>query len=153
MIYNHIPVSFGALRTITAPRILFQEDVVQFLDITGLDLPELFNVDFCNVGDSTTKPMTGENGSVRIPDEYLASGKDIEAYILLTGTDDGAVETRYKVTIPVKSRPTRTDIQPTPAERLEIDVLTEQLNTAVSLLKNVGLAVDENGILYLKTEE
>ena len=153
MIYNHIPVSFGALRVITAPRILYQEDVLQYLDITGLDLPELFNVDFCNVGDSTTKPMTGQNGSVRIPDESLASGKDIEAYILLAGTDDGAVETRYKVTIPVKSRPTRTDIQPTPSERLEIDVLTEQLNTAVSLLKNVGLAVDENGILYLKTEE
>ena len=153
MIYNHIPVSFGALRVITAPHVLYQEDVVQFLDITGLDLPELFNVDFCNVGDSTTRPMTGENGSVRIPDEYLATGKNIEAYILLTGTDEGAVETRYKVTIPVKNRPTRTDIQPTPAERLEIDVLTEQLNTAVSLLQNVGLAVDENGILYLKTEE
>lgn len=153
MIYNHIPVSFGALRVITAPRILFQEDVVQYLDITGLDLPELFNVDFCNTGDTTTKPMTGQNGSVRIPDEYLASGKDIEAFILLTGTDDGAVETRYKITIPVKNRPSRTDIQPTPTERLEIDVLTEQLNTAVSLLKNVGLAVDENGILYLKTEE
>lgn len=132
MIYNHIPVSFGTLRTITAPYINYQYDVVQILVINGLELPDYYEVDFCNPGDAQTITIVGTADGVRIPDNLLLTGKDVIAYIVIQGIDEGAVETRYEVKIPVKKRPARSDIQPTPSERLEIDELVSALNDGVA---------------------
>lgn len=132
MTYNRIPVAFGATKKVTGPTISYQYDVVQKLMIKGLDLPEIFEVDFCNDGDSTTITMPGTvEGGVQIPDDFLKTGKPVKAYIVLTGEDEGAVETRYEITLPVRKRPARTDIQPTPAEQQQIDALIDTLNDAV----------------------
>lgn len=154
MTYNRIPVTFEAfVRIVTGPPISYQYDVKQMLIIKGLDLPEYYEVDFCNDGDAQTITMVGTADGVQIPDVFLMTGKKVKAYIILTGTDEGAVETRYEITLPVRKRPARSDIQPTPAEQQQIDELIRRLNEAVQLINTVGLAVDENGILYLKTEE
>ena len=132
MVYNRIPVTFNQLRQITAPYINYQYDVVQILVINGLELPDYYTVDFCNVGDTEAIPITGTSDGVRIPDELLLTGRDIKAYIILTGIDSGAVETRYEVTIPVRNRPMRSGVTPTPEERLEIETLVNALNDGVT---------------------
>ena len=118
MIYNRIPIAFGGLHKIIGPTISYQYDVTQFLVFNGLELPAYYEVDFCNERDAQTITMVGTADGVAIPDEFLQTGKKVKAYIILHGEDEGAVETRYEITLPVTPRPTRTDIQPTPAEQL-----------------------------------
>lgn len=142
MIYNRIPVSFGELRAITAPAINYQFDVVQMLVINDLDLPDYYEVDFCNPGDSQTITIVGTADGVRIPDNLLLTGKDVIAYIVIQGIDEGAVETRYEVKIPVRDRPARSDIQPTPSERLEIDELVNALNDGVERAEDAAEAAE-----------
>lgn len=129
MAYNVIQVSFGGSRkALTAP-INYRDDIGQVLKIKGLALPTYYVVDFCNEGDAQTKPMTGTDDGVSIPDEFLATGKPIKAYIVLS--DENSTQTRYEVTIPVNLRPRRTDIAPTPAEQQAIDELIAAMNDAV----------------------
>ena len=131
MIYNYIPVQIGEYYKVTGPSISYQYDVKQYLVLTGVVLPEFFLVDFCNEGDTTTMPMTGTGNTVEIPDACLLTGKRIKAYIVVSGLDAGASETRIEITLPVNRRPARTDITPTPAEQSTIDSLIEAMNTAV----------------------
>lgn len=132
MIYNKIPVVFsGTSRIAIAEPVNYQYDVTQILVISGLELPEYYEVDFCNVGDTQTITMVGTADGVAIPDEFLATGKRVKAYIVIQGEDDGAVETRYEVAIPVNKRPERTDIQPTPAEQQQIDALVALMSQVV----------------------
>jgi len=130
MIYNVLQVAFGAVRKITAPPIYYQYDAKQVLRFAGITLPDVYRVDFCNVGDSRTKPMVGtaEDG-VEVPDEYLRTGKNVMAYLVVSSGDDD-VETRYEITIPVTGRPTPTDVEPTPAQETTIDTLISLLNGA-----------------------
>lgn len=130
MTYNKINVAFGALRNVSTPPINYQYDQKQILFIKGLELPEFYTVDFCNDGDSTTMSMVGTAEGVEIPDEYLLTGKKVKAYIVIT--DGESVQTRYEVTIPVKLRPARSDIEPTPSEQSTIDSLIDAMNTAVT---------------------
>ena len=132
MIYNKIPVVFGALRNIFGPAVNYQYDVKQILVISGLDLPEYYEVDFCNEGDEQTITMVGSASGVEIPDEFLLDGRNVKGYLVIQGEDAGAVETRYEITIPVNRRPRRSDIEPTPAEQQQIDQLIENMNAAVT---------------------
>lgn len=52
MNYKYITVSFGALRKITGPALQWQYNEKQYLIIKGLNLPEYYEVDFCNEGDN-----------------------------------------------------------------------------------------------------
>ena len=132
MIYNKIPAVFsGTSRIAIAEPVNYQYDVTQILVISGLELPEYYEVDFCNVGDTQTITMVGTADGVAIPDEFLATGERVKAYIVVQGEDAGAVETRYEVTIPVNKRPERTDIQPTPAEQQQIDALVALMSQVV----------------------
>ena len=131
MILNHIPVTIGCLAKVTAAPINYQYDQVQILQIEGIELPESYRVDFCNPGDAATITMVGTAEGVEIPNQLLATGRPVIAYVVLTGTDENAVETRYQITLPVNKRPPASDIQPTPAEQSTIDSLIEAMNTAV----------------------
>ena len=101
------------------------------LRITGIDLPEAFELQVCNDGDSETKTAVGQNGIVRIYDEYLETGKDIFCYLFLHDAEtDG--RTVRKIVIPIKKREKPSDIEPTPVEQ---DVITQAigaLNRAVA---------------------
>lgn len=101
------------------------------LRITGVTLPETFELQMCNEGDSETKTAVGQNGVVLIYDEYLETGKDIFCYLFLHD-DETDGRTVRKITIPIKRREPPSDIDPTPVEQ---DVITQAigaLNRAVA---------------------
>ena len=110
---------------------LWQYNYGQKLEISGLTLPNTFEVQFGQKGGLSSKTQIYSDGSVSIPDEYLLSGEWIEAYIYLhAGAEDG--ETCYKISIPVTPRQQPTTQEPTPVQQ---DVITEAiaaLNEAVS---------------------
>lgn len=131
MIYNRIPVTFNGQRSVTGPLVSYQYDEYQILVISGIELPEYYEVDFCNEGDLSTTTMIGTADGVLIPNAYLRTGKKVKAYIVVRGEESGAVETRYEITLPVRIRPAREDIDPTPAEQDQIDEILDILNDAV----------------------
>lgn len=121
--------SDGCMYEETLP--LYQWDYGQILQITGLDLPEAYQVHFSNQRESgTTITMIGSASGVQIPDNLLTNGGDIYAFIFLhSGDDDG--ETEYQIKIPVLLRPQPSNEQPTPAQQSAIDQAIVALNTAV----------------------
>ena len=130
MTYNRIPVTLGKYRKVTIDPVNWQYDVVQILVITAENLPEYYIVDFCNEGDDTTIPMSGSSEGVQIPDEFFQDGRAIKGYVVIAEAD-GSSQTRYEITIPVSSRPSRSDITPKPSEQQQIDQLIDAMNEAV----------------------
>ena len=128
---NIIKASFGGLREVTTSP-LWQWDYGQILQITGLDLPQAFEVHFSNSRKSgETVTQIGTDNQVTIPDMYLTSGADIYAFIFLhDGLTDG--ETEYVIKIPVRERPEPSDIEPTPEQQGVIDQTIAALNNGVA---------------------
>ena len=120
----------GTIRTNTEA--LWQYDYGQVLKISGLTLPEAYEVHFSNqsvVG--TTITQIGNADGVSIPDELLTTGIPIYAYIFLHDeVMDG--ETEYVITIPVNARPKPSDDVPTPMEQSAITEAIAALNVAVA---------------------
>lgn len=114
---------FGNLRTTTTAN-LWQYDYGQVLQITGITLPEWYEVHFSNTEHAgEAKAQLGNADGVAIPDEYLTSGKDVYAFVFLhDDTTDG--ETEYKIHIPVKERPQKTPEEVTPVQQ---DIITEAI--------------------------
>lgn len=130
---NGTTAVFSGRRYATAQTSLYQWDYGQLLIISGLDLPSPFECHFANEGDTETITMLGYDNAVTIPDQFLTSGKSINAYIYLhEGEDDG--ETEYKIVIPVLTRPQPSDIEPTPEQQTVIDQLLAELRSAVASL-------------------
>ena len=128
---NITTAAFGGLREVTtAP--LWQWDYGQILQITGLDLPQAFEVHFSNSRKSgETITQIGTDSQVVIPDMYLTSGADIYAFVFLhDGLTDG--ETEYVIKIPVRERPEPSDIEPTPEQQDAITEAIAALNDAVT---------------------
>ena len=128
---NITTAAFGGLREVTTSP-LWQYDYGQILKITGLDLPQAFEVHFSNSRKSgETITQIGTDGAVTIPDMYLTSGADIYAFIFLhDGLTDG--ETEYVIKIPVRERPEPSDIEPTPEQQDAITEAIAALNVAVT---------------------
>lgn len=142
---NIVTAAFGSGCGYTTTENLWQYDYGQILQITGLDLPDAYQVHFCNKGDLTTIEMIGDAGGVTIPDNLLENGTPINAYIYLhTGTDDG--ETEYKITIPVNQRPEPSDEQPTPAQQSAIDAAIAALNSAIEAAGDAAQAILDMGV-------
>lgn len=118
----------GGKQTTTAP--IIKEDYGLYLKIEELELPPTYEVDFSNDehhGSSVT--MIGNSDGVLIPRQFIASGKDVFAFLYHVGADYG--RTVYKFRIPNKLRPDRTDEEPTPEEQSVIDQAIAALNAAV----------------------
>ena len=128
-------MAFGRTNIVTAvvgDRMYTKTDsVVQYdyglkLMITGVTLPESYEVHFCNTKSAKTKTQTGDANGVDIPDEYLLNGEDIYAYVFLnTGENDG--ETVYIVHIPVVGRAAIGEDQLTPVEHNLVRELHEEI--------------------------
>lgn len=132
---------------------LWQYDYGQLLQISGIELPETFEVHLCNRGDATTITQIGQNYQVTIPDEFLTKPAWIYAYIFLhSGEDDG--ETVYTISIPVNARPEPGDEEPTPEEQSAITQAIAALNAAVQEVKEYGsrVSIDEEDILTFSVE-
>ena len=137
---NELTVYKGTYRTITANP-LYQWDYGQILKITGIDLPETYEVHFSNQEiNGETITQIGDANGVSIPDELLATGSDIWAFLYLhEGESDG--ETEYKIQIPVKKRPRPSDTEPTPEEQSTITQVVAALNNAVKEIKGMKVRV------------
>ena len=119
----------GGRYTVTAP--IVKEDYGLYLKIEGLELPSTYEVDFSNSEHSgTSVTMIGNADGVLIPSQFIASGKDVFAFLYHVGADYG--RTVFKFRIPNKLRPDRTDEEPTPEQASTIDQAISALNTAVA---------------------
>jgi hypothetical protein len=115
--------------TVTAP--IVKENYGIYLQIEGAELPETYQVDFSNdEHHGTSVTMIGNANGVKIPRQFIDTGKDVFAFLYWVGEDYG--KTVYKFRIPNKLRPDRTDEQPTPEEQSTIDQAISALNTAVA---------------------
>jgi hypothetical protein len=118
----------GGRTTVTASR--FMEDYGQVLKITGVELPDVYQVDFANSPhDGNSVTMVGNADGVLIPRQFFDTGRDVYAFLYLTR--DGAGRTMATIRIPNKRRPKRTDETPNPEEQSVIDQTIAALNTAV----------------------
>ena len=113
---------------VTASR--YMEDYGQILKIEGIDLPSVYQVDFSNnLMRGTSMTVLGNADGVAIPDEYISTGRDVYAFLYLTGDSWG--RTIATIRIPNKTRPRRTDAIPTPTQQGIIDQTIAALNDAV----------------------
>lgn len=113
---------------VTASR--YMEDYGQVLKIEGIDLPSVYQVDFSNnLMRGTSMTVLGNADGVAIPDEYISTGRDVYAFLYLTGDSWG--RTIATIRIPNKTRPKRTDAIPTPTQQGIIDQTIAALNDAV----------------------
>lgn len=114
----------------TVTRALNQYDYGQVLYISGVELPEAYEVHFSNTSIGSATTSIGNDVGVAIPDMYLVTGKDVHAWIYLhAGEEDG--ETLYHIRIPVIRRAKPTDQDPTPVQQDVITQTIAALNVAV----------------------
>ena len=110
---------------------LWQYDYGQILRITGIDLPESYEVHFSNDPRGDAKSIPGNANGVRIPAEYLKSGSSVFAWLYVhQGEDDGSTE--YQIEIQVRRRARPTSEAPDSEEKTAIGDLIEQMNVALS---------------------
>lgn len=129
MINNIMNVAFGKAKT-TRTRTMYRQDAEQYLKFVGIELPDHYLVDFGFSDTGDTISMVGDTNGVLIPDNLLETPGDLHAWVWVnTGTYGG--KTCYHAIIPVQKRGTKTDIQPTPAERQQIEVLVAELGEGV----------------------
>lgn len=139
---NVITANFwGGRMTMTTP--LWQYDYGQVLRFTGVSLPETYEVHFSNAkrrGDAKT--AIGDANGVVIPDEFLATGDTVYAWIFLHATQEDG-ETEYMATIPVNKRAMPSDEAPTPQEQSAITQAIAALNSAVVDVQEAVEAADD----------
>ena len=143
MIYNKVHVQLGEERHITLDPINYQYDVKQILVISGETVPEYYEADICNVGDTATLTMIGTAADgVEIPDKFLLDGRNVLVYVVIPGSG-GDVQTRYDITIPVDERAEREDIDPSEEEQQQIDSLINALNSGVGRAEAAAEAIQD----------
>lgn len=110
---------------------IYKEDYgLHLLLIEGIELPEAYAVDFSSSEThGTSVTMIGNADGVLIPKQFIDTGKDIFAFLYITGEDFG--RTVYKFRIPNRFRPDRTNDEPEPEEQSVIDQAIAALNSAV----------------------
>ena len=107
-------------------------DYGQVLEFVGVDLPDTFECIFSNSNTSAGvgKKQIGSAQRVLIPDEYLATGQTIYAWVLVHDSEDDGRH-MYNVKIPVDDMPDLSPEDPTPVEQSVISQAITALNTAV----------------------
>ena len=125
----------------TASPSLAQWDRGQILQISGVELPETYKVEFSNGDTLEAIPAIGTAEGVEIPDKLLYSSSPIRAYIVLSEAE-GERNTEYWVTIYVKPREIPEGIEPDPAQQDVIDDLIAQLNTGVGKAEDAADAAE-----------
>ena len=127
----------------TASPSLAQWDRGQILQLSGVELPETYKVEFSNEDTLEAIPSIGTAEGVEIPDKLLYSSSPIRAYIVLSEAE-GERNTEYWVTIYVKPREIPEGIEPDPDQQDVIDDLIAQLNTGVRKAEDAADAAEES---------
>lgn len=120
-------------------------DYGQVLEFVGIDLPDTFECIFSNSATSAGvgKKQIGSAQRVLIPDEYLATGQTIYAWVLVHDSEDDGRH-MYSVKIPVDDMPDLSPEEPTPVEQSVISQAIAALNTAVDTTSQKALEVSES---------
>lgn len=126
---NIITACFGGTRfTNTRPAWLIDHGMV--LQIKGVELPDVYEVDFSNSKAETATRVLGGPDGVVIPDQYfLSKAPQIYAWVYLTTGDSGF--TTLQITIPLSQRPDVSTEPPTPQETSLIEQAIAALNDGV----------------------
>lgn len=121
---------------------IFQYDYGQILIIRGIELPTSYQVHFSNERTGNSQTMIGTGDGVEIPQDLIAQGRTIYAWIYLhTGLDDG--ETVYTITIPVTPRARIAEDTPTPEQQSAIDQAIAALNSAVEEVQEIAEGMEQ----------
>lgn len=139
---NVIEAKFNAKdkKSVIGP--LWQYDYGQILKITGIELPEIFEVQFSNDPRGIAKVISGTPEGVPIPDEYLTTGANVFAWLFLhTGSDDGGTEYQIEIQVRRKARPV--NIAPTPIEQ----------NIITNLIADIGKTAQAVNAVKEETEK
>lgn len=107
-----------------------QGDYGYILQIEGTELPSVYRVDFSNdrhKGEAI--PVYGNENGVEVPEELIATGKDIFAFYFYIKENFG--KTAYTWKIPNDTRAQNGDREPTPTQQDSIDQLVVRSNEAV----------------------
>ena len=131
----------GSDYTVTSP--IMKEDKGQVLLIEGLDLPEVYEIDFSNDrhhGSSIT--MIGNADGVLNPTQFIKTGRDVFAFYYYVG--DGFGQTEHIFRLPNDYRPDRTDVIPDPEEESKIDQAIAAVNEAVDTAEGYANAAADS---------
>lgn len=100
------------------------------LQIKGVELPEVYEVDFSNSKTEKATRVLGNADGVVIPDKYfLNNAQQIYAWVYLITGDSGF--TTLQITIPLSQRPDVSSEPPTPQEKDLIEQAIAALNDGV----------------------
>ena len=113
-----------------------QWDYGYILQIEGAELPAIYRVDFSNdrhKGEAL--PVYGNEDGVEVPEELIATGKDIFAFYYYV--EEGFGKTAYTWKIPNDTRAKNGDREPTPTQQDSIDQLIVRSNEAVERAEQV----------------
>ena len=127
---NVIIANLGKSRFYRASPV-YQYNYGMVLKLVGDNLPAAYEVDFSNdINGTTITQIGGADGVVPIPSQLFIPGKAIYCWLREHPTPESSVTTAITV-IPVSSRATITDEEPTPEEQSAIDQAIAALNDAV----------------------
>ena len=129
---------------------LYQYNYGMVLKITGIQLPDAYEVDFANDISGQSITQIGNADGVTIPSQFFQPGQAIYAWLRVHPTVDSGITTTT-IVIPISPRATITDEEPTPEEQSAIDEAIAALNDAVDRAED---AVEHyptitNGIWYV----
>ena len=114
--------------SVTEP--ITQWDYGYILQIEGTVLPNIYRVDFSNNRhDGEALSVYGNEDGAEIPEELIATGKDIFAFYYYI--EEGFGKTAYTWKIPNDTRANAGDREPTPTQQDSIDQLIVRSNEAV----------------------
>lgn len=107
-----IEAVFRGNNTTAYTKNVYQHDKGQMLVISGIDLPEEYEVHFSNTKDfGLSVACKGTSEGVLIPNAFFVNGDYVYAFIN-SGVSDGTdSKTLYMVTIPVIKRPVSVPVQ------------------------------------------
>lgn len=128
---NIIVATFVDGCTTAVTEAIYEGDYGMILQFAGLDLPDVYTVNFGNEAVSPlAHSMIGNADGVEIPNQLLTESGHIMAWVFLhTGEDDG--ETEYAVTIPVLEKMDTQIVDPTPEQESALNQAIAALNAGV----------------------
>ena len=132
MALNVTTAVFGEnCNTATASPSLAQWDTEQILQISGIDLPDSYKVEFSTVYTRNAIPAIGDASGVTIPNVLLQRSAPITAYIVLYG-ENGGRNREYGITIYITpgQPPETTDPDPEQEDIIDQAIAALQDGTA-----------------------
>lgn len=118
-----------------------QGDYGYILQIEGAELPATYRVDFSNNRhEGEALPVYGNENGAEVPEELIATGKDIFAFYYYIGENFG--KTAYTWKIPNDTRAKYGNRIPTPIQQDSIDQLIVRSNEAVEVAEQKASEAD-----------